>query len=201
MDNDMSVYGDKRMTVKEVADILGYEYDTIRKKIKELFPENVEQGKSTLLTEVQVVELKKRLVPRTAALKSGVDSASTELEMKQKTVEVMAWLMGQVEQEKAARMEAERKHAILMHVSKTYTATEIAKELNLKSAQELNRLLVDRKIQYKQNNTWVLYSDYSDLGYTEIKQKVLDTGRIVYDRHFTQDGRAFLLGLFSKELV
>ena len=39
--------------------------------------------------------------------------------------------------------------------------TEIAKELNLKSAKELNKILADDKIQYKINGTWVLCSDYS----------------------------------------
>lgn len=196
MNNDMSVYGDKRMTVKEVATILGVEPEAIKKHVREIYPELMQNGITTYLTEEQVVNIKRKMIPTTSVV-----GATTELEMKQKAVEVMAWLVGQVEQEKVARMEAERKNAILMHVSKTYTVTEIAKELNLKSAQELNKLLVDRKIQYKQNNTWVLYSDYSDLGYTEIKQKVLDTGRIVYDRHFTQDGRAFILGLFSKDIV
>jgi hypothetical protein len=86
-----------------------------------------------------------------------------------------------------------------MHVSKTYTATEIAKELNMRSAIELNKRLVELKIQFKQNNTWVLYADYSDLGYTEIKQTVLDSGRIIYDRNFTQTGRAFVLDLLKGE--
>jgi phage antirepressor YoqD-like protein len=80
-----------------------------------------------------------------------------------------------------------------MHVSKTYTATEIAKELNMRSANELNKKLAEIKVQYKQNETWVLYASFSNLGYTEIKQTVLDNGKVVYDRHFTQDGRAFIL--------
>ena len=61
--------------------------------------------------------------------------------------------------------------------------TEIAKELNLKSATELNRILADKHIQYKVNNTWVFYSDYSNLGYEEIKQEVLDNGHAVSYTH------------------
>lgn len=43
-------------------------------------------------------------------------------------------LLTTLKEERAARIEAERRNAILMHVTKTYTATEIAKELNMKSA-------------------------------------------------------------------
>lgn len=94
--------------------------------------------------------------------------------------------------------EKRRKLAILAHVNKTYTMTEIAKELNLKSATELNKLLADRKIQYKINGTWVFYSRFSDLGYEEIKQEVLDSGRVIYHRKITQLGREFILSLFDK---
>lgn len=48
----------------------------------------------------------------------------------------------------------------------TYTTTLIAKELGM-SATNLNRLLHELKIQYKQSNTWVLYFKYENLGYTK----------------------------------
>lgn len=108
-------------------------------------------------------------------------------------------LLTKLKEEKAARIEAERTNAILMHINKTYISTEIAKEIGLKSANALNKLLADKKIQFKQNRTWVLYSKYADCGYTEIKQKVLDNGKTVYDRHWTQLGRKFILELFNIE--
>lgn len=108
-------------------------------------------------------------------------------------------LLTKLKEERAARVEAENKNAILMHVNKTYTMTEIAKELNLKSAIELNKLLAEKHIQYKVNDTWVLYSDYSNLGYEDIKQEVLDNGKVIYHRKITQLGREFILGLFGRE--
>lgn len=106
-------------------------------------------------------------------------------------------LLTKLKEERAARIEAEKKNAILMHVNKTYTATEIAKELNMKSAQQLNTKLEEMGVQYKVNNTWVLYSQYSNLGYEEIKQEVLDSGKVVYHRKFTQMGRDFIVNLIS----
>lgn len=106
-------------------------------------------------------------------------------------------LLTKLKDERVARIEAEKKNAILMHVNKTYTATEIAKELNMKSAQQLNAKLEEMGIQYKVNNTWVLYSQYSNLGYEEIKQEVLDSGKVVYHRKFTQMGRDFIVNLIN----
>ena len=102
-------------------------------------------------------------------------------------------LLTKLKEERAARVKAEQTNAILMHVNKTYTATEIAKELGLKSAIELNKILSKMHIQYKVNDTWVMYSDYSHLGYEEIKQEVLDSGKVVYHRRITQRGREFII--------
>lgn len=128
--------------------------------------------------------------------KHGIYATETTIESMISNPDFAIQLLTTLKEEKAARIEAERRNAVLMHSSKTYTTTEIAKELGFKSAIALNKKLEDKKIQFKQNGTWVLYSKYSDLGYTDIKQSVLDNGRIVYDRHWTNDGRAFLLEVF-----
>ena len=106
-------------------------------------------------------------------------------------------LLQSLKEEREKREEAERKNAILSHVNKTYTMTEIAKELGLRSANELNRWLSDMHVQYKVNGTWVMYSDYSDKGYEDIKQEVLDSGKVVYHRKITQIGREFIISLFQ----
>lgn len=107
-------------------------------------------------------------------------------------------LLTKLKEERTARIEAEKKNDILMHVNKTYTATEIAKELGLKSAVELNKMLESKKVQFKINGTWVLYSDYSQCGYEEVKQEVLDNGKVIYHRRFTQLGREFILKTLKK---
>lgn len=107
-------------------------------------------------------------------------------------------LLTQYKEERERRVQAERTNAILMHVNKTYTATEIAKELGFRSAIALNKDLAKRRIQFRQNKTWVLYSDYADQGYTDIKQEDLDNGRVIYHRRWTQRGREFLLNLYQQ---
>lgn len=101
-----------------------------------------------------------------------------------------------LKEERAARLEAEKQRDRLVHQNKLYTTSEIAKELGLSSATKLNNLLSEKKIQYKQNKTWLLYSKYSELGLVSIKQDVLDNGKIIYDRKWTGKGRDFILNLF-----
>lgn len=101
-----------------------------------------------------------------------------------------------LKEERAARLKAEKQRDKLVHQNKLYTTSEIAKELGLSSATKLNNLLSEKKIQYKQNKTWLLYSKYSELGLVSIKQDVLDNGKIIYDRKWTGKGRDFILNLF-----
>lgn len=103
-----------------------------------------------------------------------------------------------IKEEREARLEAEKQRDRLIHQTKLYTTSEIAKELGLKSATKLNSLLAEKKIQYKQNKTWLLYSKYADCDYVSIKQTILENDHIVYDRKWTGKGRDFILNLFKE---
>jgi len=129
--------------------------------------------------------------------KHGAYMTDDVLERTIKDPDYMIGLLTALKEERQKRMEVEKTNHILMHVNKTYTATEIAKELGFKSAQQLNKDLERKRIQYYQNGTWVLYSKYADKGYVDIKQEVLDNGKVVYHRRFTQLGREFLLKLYE----
>ncbi len=86
----------------------------------------------------------------------------------------------------------------LMHVQKSYVTSEVAKEIGFKSAKVLNQELHKKGIQYKQNDTWLLYSKYADMGLVEIKQGTTEKGHIYYNSQWTQKGRQFILALFGK---
>lgn len=203
--NELAAQGDKRMTVKEVATALGVSRSTVTRHLQTIRADlcnvaQVENGKTAYMTEEEVTEIKRRIERSGRTDLPSVTAAAettTELEMRQKTVEVMTWLVSQVEDAKRKLAEAERRNAVLMHVTKTYTATEIAKELGFRSAMMLNEELERRGVQFKQNGTWVPKADYAELGYFQIKQEVLDSGRVVYYTRITQDGRRFILELLA----
>lgn len=92
----------------------------------------------------------------------------------------------------------EEKHDNLVHSPKTYTTTEIAKELGFSSATALNKDLESKKIQYKVNGTWVLNAKFSKDDFVNIKQSELEGGRIIYNRRWTGKGRDWLVNEIYK---
>jgi DeoR/GlpR family transcriptional regulator of sugar metabolism len=56
---------EKRMTVREVADVLAVSPETIRKHIRELFPDLMKNGYATYLTEEHVTQIKQKMEPTT----------------------------------------------------------------------------------------------------------------------------------------
>ena len=106
-------------------------------------------------------------------------------------------LLTKLKEERSARIEAEKQVAVLTHVNKTYTCTEVAKELGLKSAIELNNRLKELGVQYKVNQTWVPYTKYATLGLFDIKQEVADNGHIIYHRKITGIGRQGIINLIN----
>ena len=84
----------------------------------------------------------------------------------------------------------------------TITVTQIAKDYGM-TAQELNKLLHENKIQFKQSGQWILYQKYAKLGYTKsyttpITYKDGRKGDQLHTR-WTQKGRLFLYELLKQK--
>ena len=84
----------------------------------------------------------------------------------------------------------------------TITVTQIAKDYGM-TAQELNKLLHENKIQFKQSGQWILYKEYAKRGYTKshttpITYKDGRQGDQLHTR-WTQKGRLFLYELLKQK--
>ena len=99
----------------------------------------------------------------------------------------------QLESELKSERELKEK---LIHSGDTYTATEVAKELNLKSARELNTFLQDARIIYWINKQYAPYSIYADKGYFSLKSEILNNKPRKTFR-ITSLGRAFIVKNFE----
>ena len=82
------------------------------------------------------------------------------------------------------------------------SVTEIAKDYGM-GAVTLNKILAQKKIQYKVNRTWVLYDKYDDKGYTGTKTCSFSSSE-GYDcsresTYWTQKGRMFIYDLLKKD--
>lgn len=77
----------------------------------------------------------------------------------------------------------------------TVTITQIAKDYGM-SGQQLNKILHDERVQYKQNKQWLLYREHHDKGYT--KSETIDITRsngdpdVTMNTRWTQKGRLFI---------
>ena len=92
----------------------------------------------------------------------------------------------------------------VLRSSTTYSITQLAKELNFKSARALNSKLHEIGIQYNQAGNWHLFSKYSNKGYVVTEtfcKKSYDGYRTQTINRFTEKGRAWLHHIFNNQLL
>ena len=93
---------------------------------------------------------------------------------------------------------------IILSSTDCMTVTQIGKDYGL-SAKNLNQILNNLKIQYKQSGQWLLYQKYAADGYTksETTSFVKSDGSIGITLHtkWTQKGRLFLYELLKKNNI
>ncbi len=84
------------------------------------------------------------------------------------------------------------------------TTTQIAKDYGM-SAQELNKILHELGVQYKQSGQWLLYSKYHDSGYTHSETiNITRTGGfpdVSMITKWTMKGRLFLYNLLKDNSI
>lgn len=77
----------------------------------------------------------------------------------------------------------------------------IAKNYGM-SANKMNQLLHDLKVQYKQGDVWLLYADYQNEGYTHTEMKLWEgSSRMKPNTKWTQKGHIFIYQLLKKHDV
>lgn len=93
----------------------------------------------------------------------------------------------------------------VLKTSNTLLATEVCKEFGFKSANQLNKKLVEKGIIYKVRGHFVVAAKYAGKGYEKYSEyqygSTLDgTLKMSRQMEWTQLGRAFLHSLFNKDL-
>ena len=116
-------------------------------------------------------------------------------------------LLNTLKEERIARKQAEEAKAIaekerdvysdmvddVMQDDHTYTATEIAKDLGLRSANVLNKWLVEIGFFYKSGKYYIPYSKYSQKGFTSHKLYNTGHGFNVKTIKFTNAGKIWIV--------
>lgn len=137
-----------KMTVKEVADVFGVTAEAIKKHIRELYPDIIQNGVTTYLTEEQVYNIKKRMVPTTTVV-----AATTSLDIEEMTIKVLQYHMAEVERLRVENAKQSAQLAIaapkvesfdaLQRADNTMSITQAAKHFGLHPKTEVFPYLRD----------------------------------------------------------
>jgi anti-repressor protein len=160
--NEVARQGGRRMTVREVAETLGVSVELITKKVKELFPEIVQSGKTTYMNEAQVTAVKMNLVKKY--------EVKTSLEKKLLVVQAMQILNEEVEQLKKELEGAQPKVEFFDQVADSKDALQmrdVAAALNMDSwgRNKIFECLRKRGVLDDRN---IPYREYQDRGYFRV---------------------------------
>jgi len=176
MDKELAINGDKRMTVKEVAEAFNCAENTILNAIKKYFPEIIRNGKTTYLNEAQVTGIKLEIESH-HNLASTCELPKTLLE-KQLLIKQAAMLQDEIIAQLTAELiQANGQLAIAAPKVEFYDQVidsadaiqmrEVAAVLNVPSwgRNKIFELLRQRKILDSDN---IPYRKYQDAGYFRV---------------------------------
>jgi prophage antirepressor-like protein len=111
----------------------------------------------------------------------------------------MLQLTAAIQEQQIAEMQPKASYYDLILQNKnTVPVTQIAKDYGM-SGRALNKLLHELGIQYKMRDTWLLYQEYANRGYTQSRTHTIDADRSVMHTYWTQKGRLFLYDLLISE--
>jgi hypothetical protein len=189
------------ISLKQFAFTLNVDESTIRKATRELYPDKMKNGIATYYNEEEVTEIKKYIHSPVIVRLGRSSEVTTEIEMSEMAVRVISHYTDKARKLAEENQELKSTVKLLVHdVAKSFTASEMSAELQLRSPQVFNKILKDKGIQYKVNNTWKLTAKYSENEYTITKDYIAENGYLVHDMRWTGKGRLFLLELFEKNL-
>ena len=153
-------------------------------RIKELLT----QGVATVSDDDEAIFYAMRV------LQKRIDDKQHALECAQETITT------QSEQLKLQAPKVKYVDEVLQSVN-TYTSTQMSKELGLREAEQLHKILKEKGIMFKQSGQWLLAAKYCEYGYTKPRthQFTRNDGSIGTNTTtvWTETGRAFLHRVFN----
>ncbi|MNC09007.1 Phage antirepressor protein KilAC domain protein [compost metagenome] len=162
--------------------------------------ENNEQGRKARRYFIEVEKKLKSITTPSYMIEDPVERAQRWIEeaKERKALQTKSLMLEQ----RVAEYEPKISYLDRILQSKgTVTITQIAKDYGM-SGQQLNQILHEEKVQYKQNKQWLLYRNHHDKGYT--KSETIDIKRsngdldVTMNTRWTQKGRLFIHEILTK---
>lgn len=164
------------MSTKEVAEALGCHIDTVNSWVKKLYPTLSRNGVRTILDQAQVTAIKKAIETSGRSDLRNVTqlkNVHTDLEMIQKSAEVIQWAMQKIQDMTPAY---EFGSYLIESTDKWLSMSEAAAILSTETGLGRNNLfawLRGQKILMANN---VPYREYIDRGYFNVTEKSTPVG-------------------------
>lgn len=168
---------DKKMTVKEVSEILGVSPEAIKEWIRELFPDKMKNGVTTYLNEKEVTAIKLKMRPT-----SLVVGNKTQLEKKLIISQAIQFLNEEIEELKIQNEIMKPKaleYDLFMSADTLMDVGEVAKKFGI-GRNTFFKMLREAKILMADNEP---YQDY--MSYFETKIKPVNIGGKIENKSIT----------------
>ena len=172
---------EKMMTVKEISEILGVSRELITKKAKELFPDDIINGKTTYLDEKQVTFLKLDLVKK-YEVKTQLEKQlliQQAMNLQQEMIVDLTKENSNLKIENSEMKPKVSEYDLFMKSESSQSFGDVAKILKI-GRNSLFKILRDKKILMTNN---VPYQEY--MKYFEVIEKPIQIGKDVVNKSVT----------------
>ena len=183
----------KQMTVKEVAEILNVNPETIKKYIRDLYPGILQNGKTTYLNELQVTEIKMSLQSN-PHLQQSLQVVNTDIEMALQLENVARYFKNKYEESQKQISELKPKaieYDTFISNKSNQKIGDVAKLFGIKP-NTLHQMLRDAKIMQE---NYTPYSQYQHLFKTV--ETPTPNGFNKFTSYFLPEGITFIAKKFK----
>ncbi len=206
---------EKTMTVKEVSEVLGVSTDLIKKRVRELFPNKMENGKTTFLNETEITAIKKRIEQNAHLVTYDDRHRLAEMPKTNLEKQLLIRQAMQLQNEMIAELEAENKQLkqenaeIKPKAELAEALTSSKQAISMAEAEKVLGLPFGRNTAFRKlrqakilNKDNVPYQEYCNRGYFRVKETKWKTKsgevKITITTEVYQKGMNFLRNLFIK---
>ncbi len=155
-------------------------------------------GKDALNFKLEFIEAFNRMEQKLKSQQNAIPSSFSEALM------LAARQAEQIElQQKELKQAAPKVEYFdeVLQSKNTYTSTQMAKELELRHAEQLHEKLKVKRVMFKQSGQWLLTADYTGQGYTKPRVTTFTHSNGTQGTNsitvWTEKGRQFLHSLFN----
>ena len=159
----------EQVKLSDVARLLGVTPEALKKHVRNIWPNKMENGKATYLNENEITEIKSKMTPTTK-----VAAVSTDTEMMQKAHDVMMWMNSKVQELQQDKKQLQ----IDLDKEKAWYSVKRVKNLGLLPNMTANEIWRPLKKWCIENDMRIL--SIFDANYGEVKTYHADAWNAVY---------------------